>query len=125
MIRQMTFEEFRYLVMAGLDDTLNKQITGAISTLGGKWKLQILYALLSSEHLRFNELKKRLPGITPRQLIADLRVLKADDFIDKRPSVDKPDQMEYMLLGKGRDLVYLFYDYMNWGFSYLKISETD
>ena len=120
MRREMTFEEFRYMMMAGFDDSITQTINNAIQVLSGKWKLQILYAISTSERIRFNELKRKLPGITSRQLISDLRSLEEQSFIQKTVSDDSPDIKEYAILDKARDLIYLFYDYMNWGFSYAK-----
>lgn len=118
MERRMTFEEFKYLMITGIDEEISKSTKAAMQVLSGKWKLQILFTIFSTNNGRFNKLKKSLDGITPRQLIAELRQLEEADFIEKTAAQDGSDAMEYVLKDKANDLIYLFYDYMNWAFSY-------
>ncbi len=118
MERRMTFEEFKYLMITGIDEEISKSTKAAMQVLSGKWKLQILFTIFSTNNGRFNKLKKSLDGITPRQLIAELRQLEEAGFIEKTAAQDGSDAMEYVLKDKANDLIYLFYDYMNWAFSY-------
>ena len=118
MQRKMTFEEFKYHVMIGSDTEIDRDILNGITALSGKWKLQILYFLLLSSSARFNNIKRFLGTITSRQLIIELRQLEVDGFIQKSINEESPEIREYVLLDKGKDLIYLFYDYMNWSFAY-------
>jgi len=45
----------------------------ALSVIGGRWKIPIIYHLLQSEVLRLSELEKKLPDINQRMLIRQLR----------------------------------------------------
>lgn len=118
MERRMTFEEFKYLMMTGIDDEISTSTKGAMLALSGKWKLQILFTIFCTGNGRFNKLKKSLDGITARQLISELRQLEEAGFIEKQAAQDGSDAKEYTLRDKANDLIYLFYDYMNWSFSY-------
>src|SRR5262245_43011461 len=56
-------------------DSANALLRGAVSTFNGKWKLEILW-LLSRGTLRFNALRRELPGITQHMLTNQLRELE-------------------------------------------------
>lgn len=58
----------------------------ALYTIGGKWKLRIIGALLGGS-LRFNELKRMVEGISSRVLSAELKELELNGFI-RRTTVD-------------------------------------
>ena len=118
MQRRMTFEEFQYLMMIGGDQSILDATFYAMDALNGKWKLKILFLLYTGQTIRFNEIKRALKGITSRQLISDLRSLEEASFIDKEKSPENREVKIYVLTDKGRDLLYLFYDFMNWGYAY-------
>lgn len=40
----------------------------ALEILGGKWKLKILWTIYKSKVVRFNQLKREVPGITDLML---------------------------------------------------------
>lgn len=48
----------------------------ALSVIGGKWKIPIIYQLLQTEVLRLSEFEKLLPEINQRMLIRQLRELE-------------------------------------------------
>lgn len=118
MMRRMTFEEFQYLMMAGIDSEISEGICQAMQTLSGRWRLPILYVIFQSSGLRFNEIKRQLKEITSRQLIIELRQLEEMDFVSKSKSESDDNISLYSLKQKGSDLIYLFYDYMNWANTY-------
>lgn len=53
-----------YSNVVALNDTL--------TILSGKWKLNIIRALLFRKY-RFNELQKKIPHITPRMLVKGIK----------------------------------------------------
>ncbi|MBB6023812.1 DNA-binding HxlR family transcriptional regulator [Paenibacillus sp. JGP012] len=50
--------------------------------IGGKWK-GIIIDILSEKSVRFNELKRLIPGITQRMLTLQLRELEADGIVKR------------------------------------------
>ena len=48
----------------------------ALDLLSGKWKLRILWELSQQETIRFNELQRRLPGISSLMLSKSLETHK-------------------------------------------------
>ena len=57
-------------------------ITGkdlALSVIGGRWKIAIIWCLLQQSPLRLSELQKKLPDVNQRMLIRQLRELEEDE----------------------------------------------
>ena len=55
----------------------------ALSVIGGRWKVAIVWALLQETPLRLSELKKILPDVNQRMLIRQLRELEEDKIIER------------------------------------------
>jgi DNA-binding HxlR family transcriptional regulator len=66
----------------------------AIRTLGGKWKLEILFALMNGA-ARFGALRRSVDGITQHMLTAQLRELKQDGLVLRTAFAEKPLRVEY------------------------------
>lgn len=54
----------------------------ALYVIGGKWKLRIIIAL-SEGHTRFNELQRKLDGISARVLSNELKDLELNNFVTR------------------------------------------
>jgi DNA-binding HxlR family transcriptional regulator len=52
----------------------------AIRAIGGKWKLEILFALMTGA-MRFGALRRSLKGITQHMLTTQLRELEQDGLV--------------------------------------------
>ena len=74
-----------------------------VEMVGGKWKGVILYFLLEGT-LRFNELRKKIPGITQLMLTLQLRELEADGLVQRTVYAVVPPRVEYALTPWGRSL---------------------
>lgn len=89
-------------------------ITATVRLIGGKWKLTILYSLLSGKK-RFNELQRLTGGPSARILTLQLRELE-DDGIIKRTVYDQiPPKVEYSLSAKGKSLNEVLEQVAKWG----------
>ena len=58
-------------------------VEATLDVIGGKWKAVVLYHLMSGT-LRFNEIRKRLNGITQRMLTKQLRELEEATLIARK-----------------------------------------
>ena len=56
----------------------------AMSLIGGKWKMHILFWLWKKEVLRYSELKRTVGKITHKMLSTQLKELEADGLIVRR-----------------------------------------
>ena len=68
----------------------------AITVIGGKWKIPILYNL-REKTLRFGELKKTLPQVTQKMLTQQLRELEKDGLISRKVYAEVPPKVEYSI----------------------------
>jgi DNA-binding HxlR family transcriptional regulator len=78
-------------------------VTRAMSTIGGKWKLFIVYHLMGGTR-RFGELRRLMPDVTQQMLTAQLRELEADGVIDRKVYPVVPPRVEYTLTPLGQEL---------------------
>jgi DNA-binding HxlR family transcriptional regulator len=79
-------------------------VEATLDLLDGKWKGVILFHLKRDGTLRFNELGRRLRGITQRMLTKQLRELEEVGLVDRRVYAQVPPKVEYSLSDEGRSL---------------------
>jgi len=95
-------------------------VTYALSMIGGKWKLPILRALSPNEVLRYNELKRRIVGITNMMLSQSLKELEANGLITRNQYPEIPPRVEYSLTQSGIDLRPTLAELATWGTEQMK-----
>ena len=77
----------------------------ALDIVGQKWKLPILWYLHAQENTRYNELKRRVAGITNMMLTKSLRELEADGLVARTVYDTIPPKVEYALTDNGAALL--------------------
>lgn len=76
-----------------------------IAPLSGKWKTVILWHLSGpAPTVRFTDLQRMIPGITPRMLARQLRELERDGMIFREVWPLVPPRVDYGLTDRGRSL---------------------
>lgn len=85
-----------------------------LEVIGGKWKAVILWHL-THKTLRFSQLQRRLPGVTPKMLTQQLRELERDGMIHREVYAEVPPRVEYSLTQEGRTLTPLLTMMCEWG----------
>ena len=70
-----------------------------------KWKLPILWYIADKEVIRYNELQRKVVGITATMLTKDLRELENDGLISRKQYSTIPPTVEYSLTEKGKTLI--------------------
>ena len=86
-----------------------------LSIIGGKWKLPILWLLNRLGTIRYNQLKRSLPGITDMMLAQSLKELQKHRMIDRIVFPEVPPHVEYMLTDDGKSLMPLLEQLSQWG----------
>ncbi len=89
-----------------------------LEIVGGKWKGMILYHL-RHQTLRFNELRRRMPGVTQRMLTRQLRELEVDHIVRRKVYREIPPKVEYSLSELGRTLTPALCELEKWGVAYM------
>jgi DNA-binding HxlR family transcriptional regulator len=74
-----------------------------LAVVGGRWKVPIVWHLFGTT-MRFSDLRRALPGLTPRMLTQQLRELEADGVVSRKVYPEVPPKVEYSLTDRGRSL---------------------
>lgn len=87
----------------------------AMSVIGGKYKIAIVWALLQEPVLRLSEFERMLPTINQRMIIRQLRELEQDQIVKRRVYPIVPPKVEYELTEIGTDLADIVQSICQWG----------
>ena len=85
-----------------------------LDRIGDKWSLLSILHLGSTDSLRFNELRKRIAGISQRMLTVTLRALEADGLVQRTVYAQVPPRVEYQLTELGQGLLGAVVELGNW-----------
>ncbi|MCC3154183.1 helix-turn-helix domain-containing protein [Hymenobacter sp. BT770] len=89
-------------------------VRDVLDRIGDKWSLLIILNLGAEENLRFNELRRRVEGISQRMLTVTLRNLEADGLVGRTVYAEVPPRVEYRLTDLGRSLAGAVIGIGNW-----------
>lgn len=92
-------------------------VGASIEVFGGKWKSIILFHLLAGP-VRFNELQRRVGGITQRMLTKQLRDLEESGLVHREIYPEIPPKVEYSLTRAGMSLEPILHSLKSWGIEY-------
>lgn len=87
----------------------------AMSIIGGKWKMQIICALNGGGPLRYNELKRRLGGISNAVLAKVLSELEAAGLVTRTEYLEVPVRVEYAPTARAEALMPILERLSAWG----------
>lgn len=96
------------------DDLPGCAMEASVAIIGGKWKGVILFYLIEGT-MRFNQLARKIRGITPRLLTKQLRELEEDGLVTRTVYPVVPPKVEYSLTEEAQSLVPLLLDLNEWG----------
>jgi DNA-binding HxlR family transcriptional regulator len=100
-------------------------LEGVIDTISKKWALLIIHVLGNRSRLRFGELEKQLPGISPKTLTDTLAVLQKEGFIGREAFSEIPPRVEYFLTDDGRELWDAILPLLQWTLKREKVSPEE
>lgn len=92
----------------------------ATSIVGGKWKMQIICALNNCGTLRYNEMKRKLDGISNTVLASALKDLEEQGLIERKEFMEVPIRVEYRITGMCRKLMPILDQLSDWGEEMMK-----
>ena len=87
----------------------------ATGVLGGKWKMSILCSLTVDGATRYNELKRRMGGISNTMLAKSLKELEEDGLISRTVYPVVPPRVDYSLTALGESLFPILEAMYRWG----------
>jgi DNA-binding HxlR family transcriptional regulator len=109
-----------------LQITARCPIRTTLEMLGGKWKLLIINQLADGPH-RLSVLRGRIPDISEKMLIQELKVLADNGLVVRKNFGEVPPRVEYRLTEKGKLALPLIASMAQFALQYEadSMSETD
>jgi len=90
-----------------------RPIRAVLERVADKWSLLIIFTLCSGA-LRFNELRRRISGISQRMLTLTLRELERDGLVTRTVTPSVPPRVDYELTALGTSLLGPVQTLVNW-----------
>ena len=87
----------------------------AMSIIGGKWKMQIICALNNRGTLRYNELRRKMDGISNTVLASSLRELEEEGLVIRKEYMEVPIRVEYSTTALCDRLMPILGSLSDWG----------
>jgi len=86
----------------------------ALDLVADKWTPMIV-VLIRHETLRYNALRRALPGISQRMLTRSLRRLESEALVERRVYDTVPPSVDYRLTARGASMVEPLMGIAQWG----------
>lgn len=86
----------------------------ALKVISGRWKAIVLYHLLERP-LRLSELERRMPLVSQKVLIGQLREMEAHGLVHREVYAQVPPRVEYSATDLGRSLEPVLHALCDWG----------
>lgn len=96
----------------------------ALEIIGQKWKLPILWYLFANEFTRYNELKRKVKGISNMMLTKSLKELEEEGLVVRIQYETIPPKVEYALTDRGKALLPTLNELSRWGEEQLKLHKS-
>jgi DNA-binding HxlR family transcriptional regulator len=96
----------------------------ALEIIGQKWKLPIMWYLFDNDFIRYNELKRKIKGITNMMLTKSLKELEEHNLIVRIQYETIPPKVEYGLTERGKALLPALNELSKWGEEQLKLDKS-
>jgi DNA-binding HxlR family transcriptional regulator len=90
-------------------------LTFALTLIGGKWRLPVIWSIHKNKTMRYNELKRDIQGITSMMLTQSLKELEAYGIVERKQYAEIPPRVEYSLTDNGENLIPALKALADWG----------
>lgn len=89
----------------------------AMEMIGSKWKLSLLCSLMVDGSTRYNELKRKMNGISNTMLAKSLKEMEDDGLVTRTEYMEVPIRVEYAITEKARALGPILVQLAQWAVS--------
>lgn len=86
----------------------------AADILGGKWKMSILCSLSAEGPTRYNELRRRMGGISNTMLAKSLKEMEQDGLVIRHEYLEVPIRVEYETTDAAKSLLPILAQLAGW-----------
>ncbi len=95
-------------------------LQSVMNAIGGKWKMSILCSLAVDGPTRYNDIKKKMQGISNTMLSKTLKELEEDGLVKRTEYLEVPVRVEYETTEKVRTLTPILSELAAWGVKNLR-----
>lgn len=92
-------------------------LQGVIDIISKKWALLAINEIGNHKHIRFNELRRELKGITAKSLTNTLTDLESSGLVMRKSFDEKLPRTEYSLTDDGTKLHHMVIPLLQWAAS--------
>jgi DNA-binding HxlR family transcriptional regulator len=92
--------------------------------IADKWSMYAIHVLAQESPLRFNEMKRRIDGVSQRMLTVTLRGLERDGLVRRTMYPEVPPRVEYQLTPLGETLRGIVCQVVTWTETHLHEVDT-
>jgi len=110
---------------------INKEVLDSCKTIHASWNeltkvwtLPVIHALGLQEPARFNELKRRIQGISATSLAERLSEMEKQGVVARKVYPESPPRVEYSLTQKGQELKEILRELGDWAIRWSDKSQT-
>ena len=89
----------------------------AMEMIGGKWKISILCSLMADGATRYNDLKRKMNGISNTMLAKSLKEMEDDGLVTRTEYMEVPIRVEYAITEKAKALGPILVQLAQWAAS--------
>ena len=86
----------------------------AMILIGGKWKMQIICALNNQGPTRYNQLKRKMDGVSNTELAKALKELEEAGLVVRNEYLEVPVRVEYEITEACKSLIPILEDLSDW-----------
>lgn len=105
--------------MKKVENVVFCKVDDALSILSGKWKASILLTLIYQGPMRYGELKRSLPNITPKMLSSQLKELEDEGLILREEFAEIPPKVIYSMTDYGMSIEPILSQLHDWGINHI------
>lgn len=95
-------------------------VRNVVARFGNRWSLLVLLIIDEQKVVRFNELGRLIPDVSPRVLSGTLKNLEADGLISRKVYAQVPPKVEYSLTDTGLSLLPIIHSLTKWAQTNMK-----
>ena len=96
----------------------------AMDVIGGKWKLLIIWTISQNEVIRFNDLQRKVDGISSLMLSKNLKELEESNLVIRHQYNEIPPRVEYELSKLSQKLIVVLQSLNEWGCEVYKYKKS-
>lgn len=87
----------------------------AMKAIGGRWKMSVICSLANDGATRYNDIKRKMNGISNTMLAKSLKELEDDGLVKRTEYLEVPVRVEYEITDAVRALIPILTELAVWG----------